>query len=208
VRLVELHRVHPADGVVLAEDDPTLVVEVVVVGGKARVNRRELLGLRVVNLDLPGARTRDRELLGEFVHRPVLAERGLLVRGSSSRRRRRARSCPSSRCAVGRPLPDLLVPQNGDAGCRCRAARLDGTLICVARFSRGSTTAMMSGFDGSVDQSVRVHRRRALVGGGRISPSAGRKGPVHIEITRLRSRGRRTAAPWDRRPRKSRRGQS
>ena len=53
VGLVERHRVDPADGVVLAEDERVLFVEQVMVRGKAAVDRRELLRLRVVQLDLP-----------------------------------------------------------------------------------------------------------------------------------------------------------
>ena len=78
--LVEHCRVEPAYRAVLAENKRVLFVEVIMVRGKTAVDHRELLGLRVVHFDLPGAWTREREVFGEFIYRPVFAERGLLLR--------------------------------------------------------------------------------------------------------------------------------
>src|SRR2546422_584993 len=86
VGLLERRRVDPADSVVLAEDERVVFVELVMVRGKAAVDGRELLRLRVIQFDLPCARARHREALGELVRRPVLAEPRRLLWSASSRR--------------------------------------------------------------------------------------------------------------------------
>ena len=96
---------------VLAEDERVVFVEQVVVRGKAGVDRRELLRLRVVQLNLPVARAWHREVLGELVRRAVLAERRLLLRSANPCRDPHASLGVHRHAAgVGLPLPDLLVP--------------------------------------------------------------------------------------------------
>ena len=96
-------------------------------------------------------------------------------------------------------------PQNGDAGVSVSiGGALDGTLISsrgvLARIEHGNDVGAL---DGSVDQPVRVHRRRALVGRGHISSSAGRQGPVpHRDHEVALEAGRTWRGLWDKRPRR------
>ena len=181
VGLVELQRVDPADGIVLAEDERVVFVELVMVCGKAAVDRRELLRIRVIQFDLPCARARHREVLGELVRRPVLAERRLLLWSASSCRDPHASFAVHRHAAgVGLPLPDLLVPPRrraGSVGIEHRAARrnLDLRRLVLPRIEHRKNVGRL---DGSVDQPVRVQRWRPLVRASGIAPSAGRQGPV------------------------------
>src|SRR5439155_6316464 len=110
VGFIEHHRVEPADGVVLPEDNRVLVVEVVMVCGETGVYHRDLFRSWVVHLDLSGARALEREVLGELVHRPVFTERGLILGGAnSSRHEYTSAAVHHHATGVGRPLPNLLV---------------------------------------------------------------------------------------------------
>jgi len=181
VRLVERRGVDPAERVVLAEHDPALVVEVVVVRGKTRVNRRELLRPRVVHFDLPRARAGQRKILREPVRRSVLAERRLLLRRSNPRRHPHAPAAVHRHAAgIGRPLPNLLVAperRRRRVGVDRRRVRRNPDLggCVLVRIEHGNDVGAL---DRSVDESVRVHRRRAVVGRGDIGPAAGGQRPV------------------------------
>src|SRR6202171_5262994 len=111
VGFFERRGVEPAYGVVLAEHNRVLFVEVVMVRRKTGVDHRELLRLRVEDLDLPGAWTRHRKVLGEFIDRSVFAERRLLLRGANpSRHPHMSVGIHSDAAGVSRPLPNFLVP--------------------------------------------------------------------------------------------------
>ena len=148
---------------VLAEDERVLVVEQVVVRGKAAVDRRELLRLRVVQLDLPVARARQREVLRELVRRPVLAERRLLLRSANPCRDPHASLAVHRHAAgVGLPLPDLLVAPRRRArsvGIEHRPVRrnLDLRRRVLARIEHRKNVGRLNG---PVDQPVRVQRWR------------------------------------------------
>ena len=102
----------------LTENQRIIFVEVVMVGCKAGVDHRELLRLRVVHLDLPRAWAGQREVLGEFVHRSVFAERRLFFRGASpSRHPHAAVAVHGDAARVGLSVAkSSRFPQYGDAG--------------------------------------------------------------------------------------------
>src|SRR5579863_949115 len=109
MRLVECRGIDPADGAPLTEHDRAFSVEVVVIRGKTGVNQRELVCLRIIDLNLPRAWPRNREILGEFIDRSILAERGLLLRGANPSRHPHTPTAIHGDAAwVSRPLPDFF----------------------------------------------------------------------------------------------------
>jgi hypothetical protein len=189
VRLVERHGVQPADGIVLAEDQVVVFVEHVMVRGKAAVDHRDLLRLRVEQFDLPRARALHREVLRKLVPR-VLAVRRLILRRTNPRGHPDMSFRIHGDAAwIGLPLPDLLGPpvrrrrririEHGPVRRKLDLARR----VRLRVEHRQDVGALVR----PVHQPVRVVRWIALVGGGRIAAAAGRQPQSHIEITRLRS---------------------
>ena len=203
VGLVVDLRVEPAfDRAAAGEPQHAVVVEIQVMRAEAGVDRRDLLGLRIVQLHLPAA-LRDRKRDRGRMIRALLAERRRLVRTD-------ARGDPDAGLSVhreavrgGLAVQIASSPQYGD-GRRRRVVRLARRLRIAhlqldlrRRVAHRIDDRHVVGalFERAVDRSVRVDGRIAFVARDLVVQIHLRIGPVphrddDVALSALRPRGR------------------